>query len=97
MKFLLKTEKTELLLQRHKHKANALIRSADLFAGHILLGAVSAVERDAEAMHHHHKLAMSHGNESPMERQWIPAFAEMREKNLIINRVQQKDCPRLSS
>lgn len=52
--------KNGLLLQRYKHEADALIRSADLFAGHILLGAVSAVERDAEAMHHHHKLAMSH-------------------------------------
>jgi tetratricopeptide (TPR) repeat protein len=57
--------KNELLLQRYKHKANALIRSADLFAGHILLGAVSAIERDAEAMHHHHKIAMSYGNGDP--------------------------------
>jgi len=57
--------KNEILLQRYKHKANALIRNANLFAGHILLGAISAIERDAEAMHHHHKLAVSHGNGDP--------------------------------
>ncbi len=44
--------KDGLLLQRYKHKASALIRNTDLFAGHILLGAISAIERDAEAMYY---------------------------------------------
>ncbi len=57
--------KDGLLLQRYKHKASALIRNTDLFAGHILLGAISAIERDVEAMHYHHKLAMSHGDGDP--------------------------------